>query len=341
MEQEKSELLATIKQNYTGAHEMNIENSVAFTANIRATLEAAVKLFWKEKLGYIPSWTRGSKEIFITGQAVRSQKFTAFFERWALKEMEYICDVCGDSVHGENMSIDTANELISSLDKSLRAMEKILGFLIIPAIRKEEIKNNTAPQKPIETTPVVEKKSREKVKHARFGDGEIISIKEDTIKVLFGVTIKEFPYPSSINNGTLTLVSAPTFVHSNSAEETMKDRRKTIDKKTAITLCQSNGIKVVWRYCTFSSKNRGAYTYWANPKKELLDTDWWLLLNDTINRKLYVFMIPAHTLSPDVIKVRADSTDLMDVQIQYGDEKFTDIRSKVCFRRWYIREFGY
>ena len=50
MEQEKNELLATIKQNYTGAHEMNIENSVAFTANIRATLEAAVKLFWKEKL---------------------------------------------------------------------------------------------------------------------------------------------------------------------------------------------------------------------------------------------------------------------------------------------------
>lgn len=207
MEQEKNELLATIKQNYTGAHEMNIENSVAFTANIRATLEAAVKLFWKEKLGYIPSWTRGSKEIFITGQAVRSQKFTAFFERWALKEMEYICDACGDSVHGENMSIDTANELIGSLDKSLRAMEKLLGFLIIPAIKKEEVIKlpNPTPK------PIKQQEPREKVKHARFGEGEILSIKNDIVKVVFGgMNIKEFPYPSSLNNGILTRIKIST-----------------------------------------------------------------------------------------------------------------------------------
>ena len=53
---------------------------------------------------------------------------------------------------------------------------------------------------------VEKKESREKVKHPRFGEGEIVSIKSDSIKVLFGVTIKEFPYPSSINNGTLSYV---------------------------------------------------------------------------------------------------------------------------------------
>lgn len=206
MEQEKKDLLAIIQQNYAGAHEMKIENSVAFTANIRATLEAAVKLFWKEKLDYIPSWTRGNKEIFIIGKAVRSPKFTAFFERWALKEMEYICDACGNSVHGENMSIDTANELISSLDKSLRAMEKILGFLIIPAIKKEEFIKLPAPT----PKPIEQKEPREKVKHSRFGEGEIISIKKDVVKVVFGgMNIKEFPYPSSLDNGILTRIKIP------------------------------------------------------------------------------------------------------------------------------------
>ena len=53
---------------------------------------------------------------------------------------------------------------------------------------------------------VEKKEAREKVKHPRFGEGEILSIKSDTIKVVFGFTIKEFPYPSSINNGTLSYV---------------------------------------------------------------------------------------------------------------------------------------
>ena len=266
MEQEKKELLATIKQNYTGAHEMNIENSVAFTANIRATLEAAVKLFWKEKLGYIPSWTRGSKEIFITGQAVRSPKFTAFFERWALKEMEYICDACGDSVHGENMSIDTANELINSLDKSLRAMEKILGFLIIPAIQKEVI----SPSAPV-STPVVEKKPREKVKHSRFGEGEIVSIKGDIIKVVFGVTIKEFPYPSSMNNGTLIpiqnpiaqpAISAPKVRPSTSSQK----HRWTFDEdKTCCRIFIETYI-TYHTYCPFDSLATKILTIYPNMK---------------------------------------------------------------------------
>ncbi|MGN0783622.1 MAG: hypothetical protein ACI4M0_04700 [Christensenellales bacterium] len=55
----------------------------------------------------------------------------------------------------------------------------------------------------------VEKKFVKKVKHARFGEGEIVSVKGDIVKVLFGATIKEFPYPSSMNNGTLIPIQNP------------------------------------------------------------------------------------------------------------------------------------
>lgn len=51
--------------------------------------------------------------------------------------------------------------------------------------------------------------AREKVKHSRFGEGEITSIKGDKIKVVFGgLVVKEFSYPQSFNDGTL--IKMPT-----------------------------------------------------------------------------------------------------------------------------------
>lgn len=58
-------------------------------------------------------------------------------------------------------------------------------------------------------TTIKQNKPREKVKHSHFGEGEIVYIKGNIIKVIFGVSIKEFPYPSSINNGTLTYIRNP------------------------------------------------------------------------------------------------------------------------------------
>lgn len=53
--------------------------------------------------------------------------------------------------------------------------------------------------------------AREKIKHIQFGEGEIVSIKSDKIKVVFGgVVIKEFSYPQSIKDGTLTFIKKIT-----------------------------------------------------------------------------------------------------------------------------------
>ena len=45
-----------------------------------------------------------------------------------------------------------------------------------------------------------------KVRHRKYGEGEIIKVEDDIIKVLFVTEIKRFPYPNSIQDGTLTLI---------------------------------------------------------------------------------------------------------------------------------------
>ena len=69
----------------------------------------------------------------------------------------------------------------------------------------EIVVEDTVKQHPIEPSVITTR--REKVKHSRFGEGEIISIKGDKIKVVFGgLQIKEFLYPQSMNDGTLTII---------------------------------------------------------------------------------------------------------------------------------------
>ena len=65
----------------------------------------------------------------------------------------------------------------------------------------EDTIKNHSPEPTVTTT------QREKVKHSRFGEGEIICIRGDKIKVVFGgLQIKEFSYPQSVNDGTLTII---------------------------------------------------------------------------------------------------------------------------------------
>ena len=203
IEQEKNDLLATIKKNYTAVRTMKIENSQAFAVNIRSSLEFSVKLFWQEKLGRIPVWINSNgREDFNLNESIKDSRFSSCFERWTITYMHLIRQDCNDIIHGQKeLTISTAKELIENLEKCIKAIEKLLDYSIITIIQEEVI----SPSKPV-STPVVEKKPREKVKHSRFGEGEIVSIKSDIIKVIFGVTIKEFPYPSSINNGTLTYI---------------------------------------------------------------------------------------------------------------------------------------
>ena len=203
---DKLDLIDSIKKNYKAVQAMKIENAQAFAVNIRSSLEFAVKLFWQEKLGKIPVWINlNGREDFNLNEAIKDSRFSNHFERWTITYMHLIRQDCNDIIHGQkDLTVGTAKELIENLEKCINAIEKLLDYSII-TIMQDDVSPIV---KPI-IEPTQEKPLWKKVKHARFGEGEIISIKGDIVKVIFGVTIKEFSYPSSINNGTLTYIKAP------------------------------------------------------------------------------------------------------------------------------------
>ena len=92
---------------------------------------------------------------------------------------------------------------------------------------------------------------------------------------------------------------------------------------------------------TFSSQNSNNDRYWANPNIALLNSDWWLILNDIDNCRLSLFHIPAQTITEDLVVVRTDKPDLIDIQINYDDTEFTDSRSDIPFATWLETSIDY
>lgn len=111
-------------------------------------------------------------------------------------------------------------------------------------------------------------------------------------------------------------------------------------KSRAIRLFLNNGNKIA-RAVTFASKNRSAYNYWANPNLEILDEEWSLILNDNKKSILYLFSIPAGAIRKSQLTPRSDIPNLVDLQIMYNDNTFTDNRSGYSFAKFLIADINY
>lgn len=120
-----------------------------------------------------------------------------------------------------------------------------------------------------------------------------------------------------------------------------KFNKPTLTKKEAIELFRKRGYDINPNHTTFASKNQGNYTYWANPNFSLLRQNWYLILNDWPNRTLYLFSIPANSISESELVPRNDQPEKIDMDIYYNDPIFTDSRSKYKFMKYKIAEINY
>lgn len=111
-------------------------------------------------------------------------------------------------------------------------------------------------------------------------------------------------------------------------------------KERAILLFKKNYNMMNLSNTTYASKNKGVNKYWANPKIKLCKTEWYFILNDTLKRKLYLFIIPRGALQ-NKLCIRSDKNWLVDLQIQFNDVDFMDTRSKVCFGKFLSEEILY
>ena len=111
-------------------------------------------------------------------------------------------------------------------------------------------------------------------------------------------------------------------------------------KNLAIRLFRENGY-TIGNNVTFASKNKMAYNYWANPDFSVLQSEWELILNDWQERTIYLFRVPANSITSNALVCRNDKKSAIDLQIAYGDISFTDNRSKVSFKPYLIDSLKY
>jgi len=113
-----------------------------------------------------------------------------------------------------------------------------------------------------------------------------------------------------------------------------------ITKSIASNLFKSKGYATN-RNVTFASKNKASNFYWANPLFDALEQDWYLILNDWINKDLHLFKIPVHALKASDLVSRSDNENKIDLQIVYNDITFTDSRSKISFAPFLVKSISY
>jgi len=123
------------------------------------------------------------------------------------------------------------------------------------------------------------------------------------------------------------------------ALQPLKDENK-LNKTQVLEICKANGVNIdIW--CSLS--NRTKFNSFANDiPMRCLSQDWYLLLSDQNKRELYVFMVPANSLTDAgmyVVKNKYKHTVCM--RINCGDSTFTDRHSKIKFMKWLVKTINY
>lgn len=114
-------------------------------------------------------------------------------------------------------------------------------------------------------------------------------------------------------------------------------RTKNIKTKKAVELFRDKGYKISNYYTSFATKNTDHNVYWINPDKRHLQEDWYIILNDNINKRLYLLFVPKNSIKE--LKMRNDK--ICNVSITYNDLNFVDIHSGVIFKDYLIDYINY
>ena len=371
----EQDLIKTIRDSYSDTVKISkIENSQGFIGTTRTALESAVKLFWLKQYGKIPVWIKNGKEEFNLNSAITDSKFSQFFNRLHLSDMHAIRQICNATLHeGEKIPPELTNELIDRLKKSVNAIATVLKVEILKTTQSTDKTSNGDKSDPMEI--LTKRLLNQSVKHWIYGRGRIVSIEREknNIKVDFGSSRKDFRFPDVFKKNFLKLedptlqellikilviqdphpigvtpkkpdddkLGTITKGESNRPQTSARHTDDKLGKAESIRLCREHGIEVTGKEITFSSRNRTSPFYWANPNVSLLNLDWILILNDIIQNQLYIFEIPANSISPHAVTARNDKPQLIDLQIYYGDTAFTDSRSGISFEKWLTKTIPY
>ena len=112
-------------------------------------------------------------------------------------------------------------------------------------------------------------------------------------------------------------------------------------KMMAVSLFKKDGFNFQDGPVSFSSKNKTTNVYWSNPNFDYLNKNWKLILNDNLNQRLHLFIIPKDSINWDALTPRNDQPEKIDLQILYGDPTYTDTRSGYSFKGFLKKTIQY
>ena len=107
---------------------------------------------------------------------------------------------------------------------------------------------------------------------------------------------------------------------------------KRMSRSEMKRLCRLNGVNLSM-YMNYANQNKNG-TYPIDPDFERLSLDWSLLLHDKTNKNLYVFNIPANSISKNEVKPRKDNPEVFLLRIKHDDNSFEDSNSGIKFVKW-------
>lgn len=163
---------------------------------------------------------------------------------------------------------------------------------------------------------------------------------ESAVRMFLKRVIKDQSVAFVLPSANTVRVAHPDVERVAPQAESIKVDRGEMRKSLAMKMFRERG-KYIDKNVTYSSKNRTTYNYWANPEFSVLKEDWTFILNDWVNRKLYLFRIPAKTISAHELIARNDKPNLIDIQILEDNPSFVDRRSEYSFRRFLIDQIDY
>ena len=114
---------------------------------------------------------------------------------------------------------------------------------------------------------------------------------------------------------------------------------KNAKKNNAIRMFQNRHPKLQLHNTSFATKNINQDFYWINPNKKMIGKDWYIILNDNIKRKLYLFYIAKEKKLQFI--PRSDTPQKLDIAVKYNDIYFSEIKSGIRLREYLIDEIDY
>lgn len=118
-------------------------------------------------------------------------------------------------------------------------------------------------------------------------------------------------------------------------EEGLRRRRKG----DAVKFLKTRGVHAESRKANYAVLDQAGKAWWLNPRTERLEDDWWLILNDTEEKKVHVLFVPKGSLGKERFFARSDKPYYLDIHIEKGT--FVERKSGVDFSPYLFEDVGY